>query len=401
MTAHPLVTSSFMNIPAPARGFPVDEFAERTTALQEALYSADIDAALFTMEAEVRYYSGFHSQFWESPTRPWFLLVPVRGKPIAVIPSIGRAGMAGTWIEDIRTWSSPDYDDDGIALLTQALREVSKGNRRVGVQLGHESYLRMPAANFAKLGKAASVEFVDITAAVRALRSVKSALEIEKIRFVCDRASDAFESLPDWARSGQSEREICRALKIDLLNRGTDGTPYMVAGSGQGSYDNIIMGPTDRVLSQGDVLIIDTGTIYDGYFCDFDRNYAFGQPSDDARRAYDTVFEATDAGFDAARPGTTAAELWRTMQNVLDAGGALGNSTGRSGHFLGMQLTEGPSLIPADNTVLEPGMVLTLEPGMEFAPGQLMVHEENIVVTEDAPVYLSRRAWPEMPIIDA
>ena len=79
-------------------------------------------------------------------------------------------------------------------------------------------------------------------------------------------------------------------MRIDLLHRGADHTPYIVSASGPDGYGDIIMGPSDRILERGDIMIIDTGTLYDGYFCDFDRNYAFGEASDKARRAYDTVF---------------------------------------------------------------------------------------------------------------
>jgi Xaa-Pro aminopeptidase len=91
--------------------------------------------------------------------------------------------------------------------------------------------------------------------------------------------------------------------------------------------------------------------------------------------------------------------LFAAMQAVLEAGGALGNDVGRMGHGLGMQLTEWPSHTPWDQTVLEPGMVLTLEPGMSFAPGKVMVHEENIVVRAEGAELLTRRAAPELPVI--
>ena len=87
------------------------------------------------------------------------------------------------------------------------------------------------------------------------------------------------------------------------------------------------------------------------------------------------------------------------MWAPLEAAGALGNDVGRLGHGLGMQLTEWPSNMPGDDTPLEPGMVLTLEPGMTFAPGKLMVHEENIVIREGGAEWLTRRAPPEMPVI--
>ena len=384
----------------PPRGFPLAEFEARSARAQRLMAAARIDALLLTTEPEVRYFSGFHSQFWESPTRPWFLIVPAAGKPLAVIPEIGAAGMAATWVEDIRTWPAPCPEDDGISLLSAALKELTGRHGRIGLPLGHETHLHMPAADFKKLAdRLAAVEMTDATALVRALRGVKSEAEIAKIRHVCQLTSDGFEALPGRIAAGLSERQICRALKIDLLERGADGSPYLIGASGPGGYDNIIMGPSDRILTRGDVMIIDTGTTFDGYFCDFDRNFAFGPPSDAAKRAHDTAYAATDAGFAAARPGTTAGALAAVMWRLLEAGGALGNDVGRLGHGLGMQLTEPPSNRPGDDTVLLPGMVLTLEPGMAFAPGKLMVHEENIVIREGEPELLSRRAPPEMPVI--
>jgi Xaa-Pro aminopeptidase len=94
------------------------------------------------------------------------------------------------------------------------------------------------------------------------------------------------------------------------------------------------------------------------------------------------------------------ADVWQAMWTVLETGGALGNDVGRMGHGLGIQLTEGPSVTPTDETVLQPGMVITLEPGMTFAPGKQMVHEENLLITELGAELLSRRAAAEIPVID-
>ena len=196
-----------------------------------------------------------------------------------------------------------------------------------------------------------------------------------------------------------TEREACREMRLDVLRRGADGSPYMMGVAGRGGYDNIIMGPSDRPIGAGEVLIIDTGTTFDGYFCDFDRNFAFGTPDDAVRRAYDVVYRATDAGIAAARPGATTSDLFHAMMRVLEPGGSTGNSVGRLGHGLGLQLTEGPSNRPGDDTVLEPGMVLTIEPGMEFAPGRMMVHEEDIVITDAGCDLLTLRAPAEMPVI--
>lgn len=385
----------------PQRGFSQSEFERRTQRAQRLMREQRFDALLFTTEPNVRYFTGFHTQFWESPTRPWFVVVPLEGRPIAVIPEIGLSGMMTTWVEDIRAWPAPRPEDDGISLVAEVLNDLASRYGRLGVTLGHESHLRMPAGDFQNLvGMVRPAEIVDSTPLVRSLRNIKSDEEIEKIRFVCDLTSAAFEGLPKALQAGETERENCRRLRIDLLQRGADNSPYLISGSGPGGYDSIIMGPTDRVLTEGDVLIIDTGTTFDGYFCDFDRNFAFGQPTSEAQRAYDVVYQATEAGFKAARPGSSTSDLWKAMWSVLEAGGTLGNEVGRMGHGLGMQLTEGPSNTPTDNTVLEPGMVMTLEPGMTFAPGKQMVHEENILITESGAEMLSHRAPAEMPIID-
>ena len=96
-----------------------------------------------------------------------------------------------------------------------------------------------------------------------------------------------------------------------------------------------------------------------------------------------------------ARPGATAADLFHVMDKIV-TGGAGGSEAGRYGHGLGMNLTEWPSLIPTDHTPLVPGMVLTLEPGIELAPGRALVHEENIVIRETGAEWLSQPYGAEM-----
>ena len=384
----------------PQRGFSQSEFEHRAQKAQRVMNEEKLDAILLTTEPNVRYFSGFLTQFWQSPTRPWFLIVPREGELIAVIPEIGRAGMESTWVNDIRTWGSPCPEDDGITLLAQALSEVTVGFGRIGMTLGQESHLRMPANNFKQMTeKISPTEIVDVALHLHSLKKIKSEAEIQKIEHICQITSGAFENLPSQIRIGETQRQICLKLRQDILKRGGENSPYLIAGSGSGGYDNIIMGPTDSVLENGHVLIIDTGSTFDGYFCDFDRNFAFGNLPEEARRAYETVYRATDVGIETARPGKTTTDVWQAMWSVLEIRGALGNSVGRMGHGLGMELTEWPSVMPGDDTLLEPGMVLTIEPGMSFASGKEMVHEENILITEERARILTRRAPAEMPII--
>ena len=126
-----------------------------------------------------------------------------------------------------------------------------------------------------------------------------------------------------------------------------------------------------------------------GYFCDFDRNFAVGTVSDAVRRAHETLWQATEAGIAAARPGATCANLFAEMQKVI---GGSGGGVGRYGHGLGMQLTEHPSIIEWDETVLVEGAVMTIEPSMPIEGGGMLVHEVNIVIRDGTPELLTRRA---------
>ncbi|MEQ8666469.1 MAG: Xaa-Pro peptidase family protein [Rhodospirillales bacterium] len=384
---------------APPRGFAVDEFRERTARAQRLMASRGLAGLLLLTEPEVRYFSGFLTQFWQSPTRPWFLIVPAAGDPVAVIPAIGAEAMSRTWVRDIRTWPAPTPDDEGISLLSDTIREILAPGP-VGLPMGPETSLRMPLNDFKKLGRTLDGhDFVDAGEIVRTLRMVKSEAEIDKVRFACQAVSGVFERLPELLHSGMADSDVFRTFKIACLEAGVDDVSYLVGGAGPGGYSDIISPPSGRVLQDGDVLILDTGCMFDGYFCDFDRNYAIGRIDDEARRAHDVVWRATEAGLQVARPGARACDVWRAMQDVLTAGGALGNDVGRMGHGLGMQLTEWPSNMGSDETVLEDRMILTLEPGMTFAPGRVMVHEEDIVIREHGPELLTRRAPNEMPVI--
>lgn len=389
-----------MNAAVPPRGFQQTEYEARLERAQRLMRRERLDALLFASEPEVRYFTGFLTQFWQSPTRPWFLLVPPDGKPIAVIPEIGEPLMRRTWVEDVRTWPAPRPEDDGVSLLADALRGIGAVIGRVGMLMGPETALRMPLGDYVRLRDALpQTEFVDATDLVRGIRMFKSEAEIDKIAHICELASIAFEAVPELVAPGHPLVQTFSAFKIALLENGADDVPYLVGGAGPGGYADVISPPGIRQLREGDVMMMDTGSVFDGYFCDFDRNYAIGHVDATARRAYDTLYRATDAGLRAARPGATCAELFEAMRAVIVAEGYDAGNVGRMGHGLGMQLTEWPSHRSGDDTVLAPGMVLTLEPALTISPGRSMVHEENIVIRDDGAYLLSRRAPSELPVI--
>jgi len=385
------------------RGFPVDEFEARVSKAQAEMHAQEMDGIVLSTPQNFRYFSGFNSQFWESPTRPFFLVVPREGKPIGVVPSIGGPALETTWITEIKTWAAPCPEDDGVSLMNNVLSSLPRRFGKIGWEMGRESVIRMPIIDFDRLRKDISgIQFVDASPLIWGLRMVKSDREIAKVREACRIGSDTFDLFLQRVTYGQTEVDIARDFRKAAFECGADNAPFVSVCSGPGGYSQIIAGPQEIAQTDGQIMFIDTGLLFDAYFCDFDRNFAFGHISDAAKKAHEAVWRATQAGIDAARPGITSEDLWAAQNQVLEAAGAKsGNDVGRSGHGLGMHLTEPPSNMPGDRTELKPGMIMTIEPGMEYAPGKNIVHEENLVITEDGCELLTRRASIEMPVISA
>lgn len=387
-------------IEAPTRGFSDAEFAARTERAQARMAAQGLDGLLLMTEPELYYFTGFQTLFWQSPTRPWFLFVPAAGKPIAVIPEIGAALMRQTWIEDIRTWSAPAPQDDGISLLRDLLAPLAQRNARLGILKGHETALRMPLGDWERLMQALpGLQLADATGLVQGLRMVKSAAEIEKLAHICAIGSASFDQVPAQVSQGMPLEEVFRTFRGEALAQGADDLPYLVGGAGPGGYIDVISPPSRRPLQAGDVLMLDTGATWDGYFCDFDRNFAIGSADAAACRAYDVLWQATEAGLAAARPGNSCRDLFLAMQGVIAELDDQGGDIGRLGHGLGMQLTEQPSHASFDQTELQAGMVLTLEPSLCYGNNLIMVHEENIVIRPQGAELLTTRAAPELPVI--
>jgi Xaa-Pro aminopeptidase len=382
----------------PGRGFDRSEFEARTARAQALMADHGLAALLLTTEPEVRYFTGYLTRFWESPARPWFLLVPASGAPIAVIPSIGAELMGQTWIADIRTWRAPDLEDDGVSLLAETIREIVPEGETVGLPDGHETHLRMPLADYARLGQQIGKRRLGSDHGIlRALRMVKSAAEVEKIRHACAIGSRAYARVPEIAKEGTPLDEVFRRFQMLCLEEGADWVPYVAGGADQGGYGDVISPARPVPLRRGDVLMLDTGLVWDGYFCDFDRNWSIGAASAAVRAAHAALINSAEAGFAAARPGATASEIYEAMNApLMKAGG--GTDAGRIGHGLGMSLTEWPSLIPTDHTPVEAGMVLTLEPGISLG-ARILVHEENILVTETGAEWLTTPASAAIPEI--
>jgi len=385
--------------------FEPSEFEARIERARQAMREGRLDALIITTIPAFRYFTGYFPIISESPARPWFFILPLQAEPRAIIPAMGTGDMSeASWLSDIDSWPSPNPADEGVSLIASHIEALTRRFGRIGMELGPETRLGMAAADFASLKAAISQsEIVDAAALVQAVKAILSAAEIARMQMAADIVGSAFGAVPEIVNEGMSEARLHRLFQAEILSRDADYVRYLAIGSGPGGYDSICRGPVERKIGKGDVLALDTGSVIDGYFCDFDRNFSIGLPAPETAHAYSSLHRAVEAGLAAARPGVTASSVWRAMADVLARAGVEPGSIGRMGHGLGMALTEPPSIHPGDGTVLKESMALAIEPGLVYrdATGieHLMVHEENIVLTDGGNRLITRRAPPEIVVV--
>tara|TARA_B100000242_G_scaffold90055_1_gene60823 strand:+ start:1879 stop:3027 length:1149 start_codon:yes stop_codon:yes gene_type:complete len=380
--------------------FPKEEYLKRLDNIHKKLENENIDAIVITSPANFRYFSGLDSNFWESPTRPWFLIISKNGKIKALVPSIGLSAIESTFIKDIEVWQSPNPKDEGTSLLKKIIKTFPK-NSNIGFELGMETYLRMSIKEFLKIKKdLQEYNFIDSTNIVWSLRKIKSDLEIKNIEKVCSITSKVFNNLINKISLGMSEREIATIFKKDLINNGVDYIMYLSCASGINGYNQIICNPSEKKIGDGDILIIDTGSTLNGYYCDFDRNFGFGNINQKSLDAYNKLWNATEKTLEIIKPGISCKEVYESLSKNLFSNNVK-SSVGRMGHGFGLQLTEPPSIMIDDNTILEKNMILALEPSIEIENDLMLVHEENILITQNGNRLLSSRTPKELPVINA
>jgi Xaa-Pro aminopeptidase len=382
--------------------FTAAEFAHRVERAQKLMTEQKLDGMLLSVEQNIEYLSGFISQFpWSSPSRPWYFVIDRDGNGTGIIPEFGETCWRGSsWAETVMTWPSPRPENEGIDLVAKAISGIKRKFGRFGMEFGLESRLGTTMGDMMRIADAIRpFEAVDCIPVMRRLRYIKSKAEIAHIRHACTIGSDTFDAMAKFIADGDSESEICRKFGAHALLLGADKVPFTAIGTGKGGYDSIVQGPSDRRVRKGDIVFLDTGVKYRGYFCDFDRNFALGEPPDEAKRLHALLWRATEVGIKAAVPGNTAEGVFLAQAKVLEDAGIVFGNVGRMGHGLGKNMTEYPSNMLGDKTVLEVGTVLTIEPGAMFGKNKILVHEEDLVVTEDGPKLLTRRCTKEMPVV--
>ena len=221
-----------------------------------------------------------------------------------------------------------------------------------------------------------------ITGMTEQLRRVKEPGEIEKLRRACQISCQALENMLPRIHAGMTEKQVQVALDYEMLNLGADSVGFnTIAAAGvNGSLPHAI--PSDKVLMEGELLTLDFGALYQGYHADMTRTLAIGEISSELSKMYEDVRVAQQMALDAVRSGVPNKEVDAVARKFLDGiyPGAFGHGLG---HSVGLLIHEAPNFNTRDLSVLEPGIVITVEPGV-YLPGVGGVRiEDTVAVTED------------------
>ena len=239
----------------------------------------------------------------------------------------------------------------------------------------------LPYAQYEALGSD-GLELVPTHGVVEALRAVKDEGEIATIRRAASAADRAFEALTAEAWIGHSERELAWRLHQLIHAHGADTIAFdtIVAGGLNSSKPHAR--PSDRIIDERTLVTVDFGAKVDGYNSDCTRTLATGELPRELRRAYDACLEAQLAAVEGIRPGMTGVDADRLARDVLERAG-LGERFGHGlGHGVGLAVHERPRLSRESEDVLEPGNVITIEPGV-YLPGLGGGRIEDLAVVRD------------------
>lgn len=291
---------------------------------------------------------------------------------------------------------SPDFEiiDSGQDHFA-SLAEIGQKVRRVGFEGDYVTYV-----DYGKLKDAFSqAELLSLPNLVSHLRSVKDESEIELIRQAVKIADDAFAEVLKTIEIGQREEEIGLSLEFSMRRAGASGASFdFIIASGVRSALPHGTASSKRAQS-GEFLTMDFGAIYQGYCSDITRTIFLGEPEDKHREVYDIVLAAQKAGIDAVIPGRTGKEVDAVARKLIEEAG-YGEYFGHGlGHSVGLAIHEGPNLNKREDRVLEPGMVVTVEPGI-YIPDWGGVRIEDIVLVTEKGCEVLTQAPKDFIILD-
>jgi Xaa-Pro dipeptidase len=233
-------------------------------------------------------------------------------------------------------------------------------------------------------------KFVDAGKGLQKARSVKDASEIERIRTAAEIGSKVGGEIPSMLRTGITELELAAEMEYSMNKHGANGRSFStIVGFGPHSAEPHYQ-PDPTRLQPGQSIVCDFGALYRRYACDITRSFHFGRRDDELKKVHDCVEAAQKAALDALRPGVPGKDVHRAAEQVIDASPWKGRFTHGLGHALGLAVHDGgPGLSPNDDTPLEVGMVVTVEPGI-YLPGKGGVRiEDDVVITPQGYEFLT------------
>jgi Xaa-Pro aminopeptidase len=346
--------------------------AERLALLQEATSANDLGAVLLTPGPDLRYVTGYDAIQMERLT---CLVVPAAGEPFLVVPRLelpaAQASPAGRLGVEMVAW---DETDDPFALVAS---RVPGSVTRVGVAD------RMWAVMALRFRDALpGVAQVPAGAVLSELRVRKSPAEVRALREAGAAIDRVHQMVPSLLKPGRTEREVGKDIAEAIIAEGHAMVDFVIVASGpNGASPHAEV--SDRVLKAGDPVVVDIGgTMPSGYCSDETRMYSVGEPPAEFAEYFAVLREAQRAACESVRPGVTAESVDAVARSIIADAGYGEFFVHRTGHGIGLETHEEPYIVAGNQTVLEPGMAFSVEPGIY--PGAHGARIEDIVVcTED------------------
>ena len=334
-----------------------------------------VDAVLVTNGTNRRYLTGFTAEDRAADESSGVVLVTATGLTLFTSPTNepwARSEVPG-WIDvapATRPWTTA---------VARACR--AGGYRRVGFEDASTS-VRDHAALSGQLGP--SVELIPIGDGIDRLRAIKRPDELAAIESAIAMTDSAFVSASAQLRVAMTERELADIVRAELRAAGSDGEafPTIVASGPNAAKPHHV--PGDRAIAEGEPVIIDMGAKADGYCGDLTRTLWIGQPSAQLVTMYRLVGEAQAAAVSAIRGGAPASAIDRAADDVCDAAGMGHYVIHGVGHGLGLRIHEAPSVGRLSQDMLQPGHVITIEPGLYIPEWGGVRIEDVLLVTEHA-----------------
>lgn len=322
---------------------------EKLEKLRAQFSHAGIDGILITNPYNCRYISNF------TGTSGVVLISKDQAKFITDFRYVEQASQQCVGYEIVKhTGSIPEEVGQQVKKL-----EIKK--------LGFEEE-NLTYSSYISYDKQVNAELVPVSGLVEKLRLIKTDAEIKILKEAADIADAAFKHILDFIRPGKTELEVSNELEFFMRKAGATSSSFdTIVASGQRSA--LPHGvATDKVIEKGDFVTLDYGAYYKGYVSDITRTVAVGQPDPKLKEIYEIVFEAQDRGMSGYKPGMTCKEADALTRDYITEKG-YGEYYGHSaGHGIGLEIHEGPTVSFRSDLILEPGMVVTCEPGI-YLPG--------------------------------